>query len=87
MKAQVIYDLAHQTAWISGDEMHDYLEFLTGEPSPSGRVEVDSAKLKELVNNDKELAGLLMGLATFGGNQDVKNFLESKSGMSWSLGY
>jgi hypothetical protein len=85
MKAQVIYDLANQTAWVSGHDMHKLLFRLTGEYSPSGKLELNPSILEDEVYKDKELAGLLMGLATFGQNAEVRDFLENY--MKWSLGY
>lgn len=85
MKAQVIYDLAHATAWISGAEMHDLLYRLTGEASPSGGESLNLSQLEIEVEKDGQLAGLLMGLATFGKNGAVRQFLEEE--MGWSLGY
>jgi hypothetical protein len=77
MKAQLIYDLSKKTAFVSGTKMHEYFQRLTGEPSPSGKKEMDFEALKELVEEDKVLFGLFLGLATFGKNKEVKSFLEA----------
>lgn len=85
MKAQIIYDLARQTSWINGIDMHKLLDRLTGDPSPSGNVLIDLNALEKEIETDKELSGMLMGLATFGKNLEAKSFIEDHLG--WCLGY
>lgn len=41
MEAQVLYDLREGTAFCSGTDLHEFFNSETGNPSPSGRVEID----------------------------------------------
>ena len=41
MEAQVLYDLREGTAFCSGTDLHEFFRKQTGDPSPSGHVEID----------------------------------------------
>ena len=66
MRCQVLYNLRDAVAWISGEDLHDLFYALVGDPSPSGKVEFDIKKLKNLDSEafdwlQRELFSLMLG--------------------------
>jgi hypothetical protein len=45
MDAQVLYDVREVTGFVSGSDLHEIFREVCGEPSPSGHVKINPAKL------------------------------------------
>lgn len=45
MKAQTLYDIREEFGHIDGMQLHRLFQELTGDPSPSGRTEIDADAL------------------------------------------
>lgn len=43
--AQDLYDRRDEYAEISGNDLHELFQILTGDPSPAGRTRIDATKL------------------------------------------
>jgi len=48
---QILYDLQKKYSFCSAGDLHDYFRSAVGEPSPSGRVELNGARALEFVVN------------------------------------
>lgn len=46
MKAQTIYDLRENYEFCSGTDLHEFFERTCGDPSPSGKIEIDTDTAK-----------------------------------------
>lgn len=69
MKAQNLYDLREEFAFCSGSDLHNFFRNELGDPSPSGRVNIDQQAAAELVNDSLDTmaannGGSLDGLYT-----------------------
>lgn len=53
---QEIYDLRELTGFISGNDLHDFFRELVDDPSPSGNIEIDEAKLLQTEQGKQVLA-------------------------------
>lgn len=49
MKAQTLYDLREQYEFCSGTDLHEFFNEQVGEPSPSGRAQVDTQAAKQFM--------------------------------------
>lgn len=49
MKAQTLYDLRDQEQFCSGSELSEFFAAQTGDPSPSGNVEINTAAAQKFV--------------------------------------
>lgn len=49
MKAQLLYDLREEIEFCSGNDLHEFFEQQTGNPSPSGRIEVDADESRKFI--------------------------------------
>lgn len=91
LTAQLIYDLYHATAIGSGEDMQENLNFLCGRYSPPGRTEIDLQKLAELLDNDRELCGAMLAIATMSHHPqatELRTWLEDReNGYRLCLGW
>ena len=55
---QVFYDVRDLTGHVSGNDLHEMFNEMTGEPSPSGNESVDLEKIKETKLGEEFLAEL-----------------------------
>ena len=72
MTCQFLYDLRTVTGFISGSDLHELFQKLVGDPSPSGRVEIDLGKAEELCPELGQLMAqsineLMLGIAKYAG--------------------
>jgi hypothetical protein len=49
VKAQILYDLRSEVGFCDGQTLHRFFEGETGDPSPSGYVEINEAEAVNLV--------------------------------------
>lgn len=54
MKAQQLYDIREEFGHIDGMQLHRLFQELTGDPSPSGRTEIDTAELSAQIGQWNE---------------------------------
>lgn len=66
MKAQQLHDLRNDTAFCNGNELHDFFRSQVGDPSPSGKVEIDDAAAQSFV------AGCMAEMANNSPNEAAK---------------
>jgi hypothetical protein len=98
MNAQTLYDLRTFTGWISVQDLRQVFMFLLGDPSPSGKTEIDQVKLDEYLQHDNELEAvlanepLMRALAKGGIQEKIAAAIEmleaeaANSGHSWRIG-
>lgn len=51
MKAQRLYDLREEFEFCSGKDLHEFFRETVGEPSPSGRAEIDRVAAESFVDD------------------------------------
>ncbi len=77
--AQDLYDRRDERGEIEGTELHEVFQFVCGEPSPTGRVEIDTAALSVYASVQRQSYASHKAAGGVGGEYllDVAKFCES----------